>query len=186
MMRSSFACAREVPHIAASGQRGPVRWHCIPPGCQLVCQIPPPWPQEPPLLDRVREEICKRHYGRRTGQFSVGWVHRFVLVHGKRQPAGVSEAEDSRYLSDLRHGNESKDRITPLPAKVVEPLKATTEMVRRRQVVLCAPGNLPRGLLSLMNASRRVQVQDTPLFAWLVTSLALYTLRRLRDREGRD
>jgi len=67
----------------------------------FVCEATSPEPQKPRLLDRVREEIRKRHYSRRTEKTYVGWIRRFILFHGKRHPAEMGAEEVSRYLSHL-------------------------------------------------------------------------------------
>jgi len=71
----------------ASGEYEPVQCH---PGSftgGFVFEASPPAPQKPRLLDRVREEIRKRHYSRRTEKAYVAWIRRFILFHGKRHPA---------------------------------------------------------------------------------------------------
>lgn len=57
--------------------------------------------QKPRLVDRVRQEICRRNYSRRTENSYVAWSRRFILYHGKRHPAEMGEVEISRYLTDL-------------------------------------------------------------------------------------
>jgi hypothetical protein len=42
--------------------------------------------QKPKLLAQGRAAIRMKHYGRRTEEAYVGWIRRFVLFHGKRQP----------------------------------------------------------------------------------------------------
>ncbi len=53
------------------------------------------------LLDRVRDTICARHYSRRTEKAYVGWIRRFVLFHGRRDPSFMGETEITRFLSSL-------------------------------------------------------------------------------------
>ena len=43
----------------------------------------PPGP--PRLLDRVRSEIRRRGYSRRTEQAYVSWIRLFILDQGKRK-----------------------------------------------------------------------------------------------------
>ncbi|MBM3792328.1 MAG: hypothetical protein FJW35_18535 [Acidobacteria bacterium] len=57
----------------------------------LPARRSPPAPQKPRLLDRVREEIRKRHNSRRTEKTYVAWIRRFILFHGKRHPAEMGE-----------------------------------------------------------------------------------------------
>ena len=55
----------------------------------------------PKLLDRLREAIRLRHYGRRTEEAYVGWVRRYILFHHKRHPAEMAEGDVTRFLSHL-------------------------------------------------------------------------------------
>src|SRR3546814_12457587 len=53
---------------------------------------------EPPkLLDQVRQRLRVKHYSLRTEQAYVGWIRRFILANGKRNPRerGEWEAEES-------------------------------------------------------------------------------------------
>lgn len=49
----------------------------------------------PRLLDQVRARLRLKYYGIRTEQAYVGWVRRFVLANGKRDPreTGVAGVE---------------------------------------------------------------------------------------------
>lgn len=53
------------------------------------------------LLDQVRQAIRTRHYSRSTEKAYVGWIHRFILFHGKRHPSEMAEVEISSFLSHL-------------------------------------------------------------------------------------
>jgi hypothetical protein len=44
-------------------------------------------PQQPKLLDRLREALRSRHYSRRTEQCYCHWVKRFIFFHHVRHPA---------------------------------------------------------------------------------------------------
>src|SRR3989442_4945265 len=66
-----------------------------------VAQSPVASPQNPRLLDRVRQGLRLRHYSRRTERAYVGWIRRYILFHGKRHPAGMGAEEVSRFLSSL-------------------------------------------------------------------------------------
>jgi len=55
----------------------------------------------PRLLDRVRAAVRLRHYSPRTEEAYVAWVRRYVLFHGKRDPAGLGAAEVTTFLSAL-------------------------------------------------------------------------------------
>lgn len=75
------------------------------PSCILssyfVCETRPPDGQKPKLSDRVREEIRRRNYSRRTEKSYLGWIRRFILFYGKRHPAEMGEPEISRFLTHL-------------------------------------------------------------------------------------
>jgi hypothetical protein len=58
-------------------------------------------PRKPRLLDAVREAIRFRHYSRQTEKAYVGWIRRYILLHGKRHPAAMGPDEVSRFLSSL-------------------------------------------------------------------------------------
>ena len=53
------------------------------------------------LVESVRRAARSRHFSPRTEQAYVGWVRRFILFHGKWNPAEMGEAEISRFLSSL-------------------------------------------------------------------------------------
>jgi integron integrase len=57
--------------------------------------------QGPKLLDRMRAEICKRHYSLATERTYCHWVRRFIYFHGKRHPADMGAAEVEAFLSAL-------------------------------------------------------------------------------------
>ena len=44
----------------------------------------PAAPQQPKLLDLLRQRIRVLHYSIRTEQAYVDWARRFILFHGKR------------------------------------------------------------------------------------------------------
>jgi integron integrase len=58
-------------------------------------------PRQPRLLDRLRTAIRTRHYSLRTEEAYAGWVRRFILFHGKRHPAELTEPEINGFLSHL-------------------------------------------------------------------------------------
>jgi integron integrase len=62
-----------------------------------------PTHQRPPkLLDRLRIEIRRRHYSRRTEESYVHWARRFVRHFGcKRHPIEMGGPEVTAFLSDL-------------------------------------------------------------------------------------
>ena len=55
----------------------------------------------PKLLDRVRWHLRVKRYSIRTEAAYVEWVRRFILFHGKRHPAEMSEQEISAFLTHL-------------------------------------------------------------------------------------
>jgi len=74
----------------------------VPPS--LVCEAAPPPGSpgtKPRVLDRVRDEIRRRNYSRRTEKSYIGWMKRFYLFHGKRNPLEMGEPEISRFLTHL-------------------------------------------------------------------------------------
>jgi integron integrase len=63
-------------------------------------------PQEPRLLDRLRDKIRLKHYSIRTESAYLDWVRRFVLFHAKQHPAKMGAAEVEAFLTHLAvHGN---------------------------------------------------------------------------------
>src|SRR6266446_2676057 len=58
-------------------------------------------PQQPRLLDRVRDKIRVKHYSIRTEHAYVDWVRRFVRFHGKRHPAELGAEEVEAFLTYL-------------------------------------------------------------------------------------
>jgi integron integrase len=53
------------------------------------------------LIDRLREEIRRRNYSRRTEQTYWYWMRYFIFFHGKRHPAEMGAAEVTAFLSWL-------------------------------------------------------------------------------------
>jgi integron integrase len=58
-------------------------------------------PQQPRLLDRLRDKIRLKHYSIRTEHAYVDWVRRFILFHGKRHPMDLGGAEVEAFLTHL-------------------------------------------------------------------------------------
>ncbi len=50
-------------------------------------------PNKQRLLDLVRQAMRARPYSPRTEEAYIGWVRRYILFHGKRQPDGMAEPE---------------------------------------------------------------------------------------------
>jgi site-specific recombinase XerD len=78
-----------------------VVYSVTPPGSLVVREAPPPTPQPPWLLDRVRAVIRACHYSRRTEKAYAAWIRRFILFHGKRHPTEMGAAEVTQFLSAL-------------------------------------------------------------------------------------
>ena len=53
------------------------------------------------FMDLVRERIRLRHLSYATEKHYVGWIHRFILFHGKRHPKDMGEEEIEQFLSHL-------------------------------------------------------------------------------------
>ena len=82
--------------------RHPPLSYCLPPfSLGLVCETILPASPKPKLLDRVRWEIRRRNYSRRTEKSYVGWIRRFIFFNGKRHPSEMGEAEVSGFLTHL-------------------------------------------------------------------------------------
>ena len=65
-------------------------------------------PQQPRLLDQMREKIRVKHYSIRTEQVYLDWVRRYILFHGKRHPAEMGATEVEAFLTHLAvRGNVS-------------------------------------------------------------------------------
>ena len=62
---------------------------------------PAPRPDNPKLLDRVRDAIRLKHYSIRTEQAYTDWIRRFILFHGKRHPSAMGEMEVTEFLTHL-------------------------------------------------------------------------------------
>lgn len=58
-------------------------------------------PPHPKLLDQARQVMHTRHYSYRTEKAYIGWMKRFIVLHQKRHPAEMGEAEIGQFLSRL-------------------------------------------------------------------------------------
>ncbi|QXP85762.1 integron integrase [Methylococcus sp. ANG] len=58
-------------------------------------------PQQPKLLDQLRNKIRLKHYSLRTEQAYVDWARRYIFFHGKRHPAEMGAAEVEAFLTHL-------------------------------------------------------------------------------------
>ena len=61
----------------------------------------PAAPQQPRLLDLLRQRIRVLHYSIRTEQAYVDWARRFILFHGKRHPRDMGAPEVMAFLTHL-------------------------------------------------------------------------------------
>jgi integron integrase len=52
-------------------------------------------------VDRLRHEVRRRSYSRRTEETYVTWVRRYVAFHNHRPPSELGAADVSMFLSDL-------------------------------------------------------------------------------------
>ncbi|MDH3384159.1 MAG: integron integrase [Deltaproteobacteria bacterium] len=55
----------------------------------------------PILLNRVRDELRKRHYSPRTEEAYTSWIRRFIRFHRMRHPAQMARTEVEAFLSSL-------------------------------------------------------------------------------------
>jgi len=59
-------------------------------------------PAKPPrILEQARDSLRARHYSPRTEKAYLGWIHRFILFFGNRQPETMSATEIGVFLSSL-------------------------------------------------------------------------------------
>lgn len=58
-------------------------------------------PQQPKLLDLVRQRIRYKHMSYRTEQAYCGWIKRYVIFHKMRHPRDMGRLEVESYLSHL-------------------------------------------------------------------------------------
>jgi hypothetical protein len=58
--------------------------------------------ERPRLRDRVREELRRRNYSRKTEKSYIAWMYRFWVFHGRRSLPGLGEAEIASFLTHLR------------------------------------------------------------------------------------
>jgi len=72
-------------------------------GVDVVCETPAGYDSAggPKLLDRVRIQIRRMHYSRRTEVAYVSWIRRFILFHEKRHPLDMGASEAEQFLSWL-------------------------------------------------------------------------------------
>jgi len=66
-----------------------------------VCEPSSAAPQQPRLLDRLRDKVRLKHYSIRTEHAYVEWVRRFVRFHEFRHPSELGSAEVEAFLTHL-------------------------------------------------------------------------------------
>lgn len=57
--------------------------------------------RSPRLLERVRIALRLRHYSPRTERSYLQWIRRYVVYHGRRNPAQLGGPEVTAYLTSL-------------------------------------------------------------------------------------
>lgn len=71
-------------------------------------------PNEPRLLDQMRNVLRLHQYSIATEKVYLQWVRRFILFHGKRHPASMSKKEVESFLTYLaarRHVSPSTQNV---------------------------------------------------------------------------
>ncbi len=61
----------------------------------------PATPQQPKLLDQVRDRLRLKHYSIRTETQYVQWIRRFIIFHDKRHPREMGVLELEAFLTHL-------------------------------------------------------------------------------------
>lgn len=113
--------------------------------------------QKPKLLDQVRTPIRTKHYSPRTEELYIYWIKKYIFFHKKRHPAEMGEPEIRVFLNYLavkekvaastqnqalcaiiflykqitiNNAKGGKDRVTPLPERIIEPLTEHLKYVK--------------------------------------------------------
>ncbi len=141
----------------------------------------------PSLLDRVRAAVRVRHYSLRTEEAYTGWIRRFVLFHGQRNPEEMGEAEINAFVSDLatRGRVASSTQTQALSALLFlyrevlgRPVESLGDVVRARR-----PERLPVVLTRGEIAAVLARLEGGPrLVATLLYGTGLRLLEGLRLR----
>lgn len=58
-------------------------------------------PQNPKLLDQVRNKIRVKHYSIRTETAYIGWIKRYIYFHNKKHPKDMGKTEIEAFLTHL-------------------------------------------------------------------------------------
>ena len=76
-------------------------------------------PPQTTLVSVVRERLRLKHYSLRTEQSCVGWIRRFIRVHGRRHPRELDAAEVETFVSHARRTRpwafQARIRALPIP-----------------------------------------------------------------------
>lgn len=60
-----------------------------------------PSPEQPKLMDQVRNAMRVAHYAKRTEEAYTEWIKRFIFFHNKRHPAEMGVREIEAFLTHL-------------------------------------------------------------------------------------
>jgi integron integrase len=63
--------------------------------------VPSQQPQQPRLLDQVRNVLRTKHYSYSTEKTYIYWIRQFIFFHNKQHPDILNEAHINTYLSHL-------------------------------------------------------------------------------------
>lgn len=63
--------------------------------------VEPSTGRPPKLLDQIRHALRRRHYSPRTEEAYLSWIRRFILFHGTRHPAELTDADVTSFLTHL-------------------------------------------------------------------------------------
>jgi len=67
----------------------------------MVSNETPVVPQQPMILDKVRDRLQVKHYSIRTETQYVQWIRRYILFHDKRHLRDMGVAELEAFLTHL-------------------------------------------------------------------------------------
>ena len=58
-------------------------------------------PYRSPFLNQIHAQMTQQGFARRTIKAYIRWIHRFILFHNKRHPAGLGVPEIEAFLNHL-------------------------------------------------------------------------------------
>jgi hypothetical protein len=70
-----------------------------PPACEPVPEYEAP--NQPRLLDQLRNRMRVKHYSIRTEEAYVDWVRRYILFHHKVHPRELGSSDIEAFLTHL-------------------------------------------------------------------------------------